>query len=92
MHIISGREEAHDPPLKKGAIGYLTKPVAKQAIDGALTKIETLLQSELKHLLLVEDDHDTQIAVRSLLHKKDIHIAMRRNWLRGPGAAVKHQI
>ncbi len=87
VHIISGREEGTTLPLKKGAIGYLTKPVAKQAIDGALTKIETLLQSELKHLLLVEDDHNTQIAVRSLLHKKDIHIAIA-----GTGSAALEQL
>jgi CheY-like chemotaxis protein len=76
VHIISGREEGNAVPMKKGAIGYLTKPVEKEAIDGALSKIESLLQSEVKQLLLVEDDEKTQIAVRSLLRKKDIQIAV----------------
>jgi CheY-like chemotaxis protein len=83
VHIISGREEGPALPLKKGAIGYLTKPVAREAIDRALSKIEILLHSEIKHLLVVEDDHNTQVAVQSLLGKKDIHITMT-----GTGAAA----
>ena len=74
-------------PLKKGAIGYLTKPVAKEAIDGALSKIESLLQSEVKHLLVVEDDQNTQIAVQSLLDKNDIHITIA-----GTGSAALKEL
>jgi CheY-like chemotaxis protein/signal transduction histidine kinase len=76
VHIISGREEGNTVPLRKGAIGYLTKPVAKEAIDGALIKIESMLQSEVKQVLVVEDDQKTQIAIQSLLRKKDIHITI----------------
>jgi CheY-like chemotaxis protein/signal transduction histidine kinase len=76
VHIISGHEEGNAVPLKKGAMGYLTKPVAKEAIDGALTKIESLLQSEVKQVLVVEDDQKTQIALQSLLRKKDLHITI----------------
>ena len=76
VHIISGREEGNAVPLRKGAIGYLTKPVEKEAIDGALIKIESLLQSEVKRVLVVEDDKKTQVAVQSLLRKKDIHITV----------------
>ncbi len=87
VHIISGREEGTSLSLRKGAIGYLTKPVAMEAIDGALSKIETLLQSEVKHLLLVEDDENTQIAVQSLLQKKDIHITVS-----GTGATALEEL
>ncbi len=79
VHIISGREEGNAVPMRKGAIGYLTKPVPKEAIDGALIKIEGLLQSVVKHLLVVEDDRKTQIAVESLLRKNDIHITVAGN-------------
>ena len=79
VHIISGREEGTTVPMRKGAMGYLTKPVAKEAIDGALIKIESLLQSEVKQLLVVEDDQKTQIAVQSLLRTKDIHITIAGN-------------
>ena len=76
VHIVSGREEGNLSLLRKGAIGYLTKPVEKEAIDGALIKIENLLQSEIKQILVVEDDEKTQIAVQSLLEKRDIHITV----------------
>jgi CheY-like chemotaxis protein/signal transduction histidine kinase len=79
VHIISGREEGSAVPMRKGAVGYLTKPVAKEAIDGAFIRIESLLQSEIKQLLVVEDDQKTQIAVQSLLRKKDIHITVAGN-------------
>ena len=76
VHIISGREESSTAPLRKGAIGYLIKPVEKEEIDGALIKIEGLLQSEVKQVLVVEDDEKTQMAIQGLLRKKDIHITI----------------
>ncbi len=87
VHIISGREGTEMiVPLRKGAIGYLTKPVEKEAIDTAFTRIEALLHSEVKHVLVVEDDKTTQVAIQGLLKKKDIHIT-----LAGTGnAGLKH--
>jgi len=77
VHIISGREESQNVlPLRKGAIGYLTKPVEKEAIDGVFSKIEHMLQSEVKQVLVVEDDKKNQVAIQSLLKKKDIHITL----------------
>ena len=87
VHIISGREEVGLAPLRKGAIGYLTKPVERDAIDDALMKIENLLQSEIKQVLVVEDDVKTQVAVQSLLRKKDIHITIASH-----GAAALKQL
>jgi CheY-like chemotaxis protein/signal transduction histidine kinase len=75
VHIISGREDVETIlPLRKGAIGYLTKPAEKEAIDGAFTRIESLLQSEVRQVLVVEDDRQTQVAIQALLKKKDLHI------------------
>lgn len=87
VHIISGREGTGTVvPLGKGAIGYLTKPVEQEAIDGVFTKIENLLRSEVKQVLVVEDDKNTQIAIQGLLKKKDTHIT-----LAGTGhAGLKH--
>lgn len=77
VHIISGREENNDVlPMRKGAIGYLTKPVGEEEIYGAFTKIEELLQSKVKQVLVVEDDKKTQVAVQNLLMKKDINITI----------------
>ncbi len=76
VHIISGREQGNVMPLRKGAIGYLTKPVAVEAIDGVFTKIEDLLRSGVKQVLVVEDDKKTQIAIEALLKKKDIQLTI----------------
>lgn len=88
VHIISGREEGNIMPLRKGAIGYLMKPVEKEAIDGVFTKIENLLDAEIKKVLVVEDDKKTQIAIQGLLKKKDIQITIA-----GTGnEALKHML
>ncbi len=76
VHIISGREDGNVIPLRKGAIGYLAKPVALEAIDGAFVRIEHLLKSEVKQVLVVEDDKKTQVAIQALLKKKDIQLTV----------------
>ncbi len=77
VHIITGRaEDSNVTSLRKGAIGYLTKPVEQEGIDGAFGKIEALLQSEMKQILVVEDDRRNQVAIQNLLKKKDISITL----------------
>jgi CheY-like chemotaxis protein/signal transduction histidine kinase len=77
VHIITGRDpENNVVSLRKGAIGYLTKPVAKEGIEEAFTRIEKMLQSEMKQVLVVEDDKKSQVAIQSLLKQKNIHITV----------------
>ncbi len=87
VHIITGVTETDTVvPLKKGAIGYMTKPVRKEDIDGAFARIEGILSSEIKKVLVVEDDKKTQAAIQSLLKQKNIEIVVS-----GTGsAALKH--
>jgi CheY-like chemotaxis protein/signal transduction histidine kinase len=75
VHIVTGNGGANVLPMRKGAIGYLTKPVSEEDINNAFLKIEKLLQSEIKRILVVEDDKKTQSAIRNLLKKKDVEIA-----------------
>ncbi|MEO8723005.1 MAG: response regulator [Sphingobium sp.] len=76
VHIISGREDGNVIPLRKGAIGYLVKPAPIEAIEGAFVRIEHLLQSDVKQVLVVEDDKKTQIAIQVLLKKKEIQLTL----------------
>ncbi len=77
VHIISANDETESAtPLRKGAIGYLTKPVDKAGVDGVFAKIEALLQSDLKQVLIVEDDEKNQIAIQKLLRKKDLQLTV----------------
>ncbi|NRF89458.1 response regulator [Paenibacillus frigoriresistens] len=74
VHIISGRDKSSDS-LKRGAIGYLSKPIQAEDIDVVFNKIEHKLQERIQQVLVVEDDLNNQKAIHELLkHKKvDIH-------------------
>ena len=88
VHIITGVGGSDTVvPLKKGAIGYLTKPVAKEDIDGVFGRIEGMLRSELKRVLVVEDDRTTQTAIQTLLKQKNIELVVA-----GTGASALAQL
>jgi CheY-like chemotaxis protein/signal transduction histidine kinase len=75
VHIITGLEKINAiAPLRKGAIGCLIKPAKTEDIDGVFKKIEDVLQSEIKRILVVEDDKKSQAAIQKLLKKKDVEI------------------
>jgi CheY-like chemotaxis protein len=75
VHIISGRD-AGDliVPMRKGAIGFLSKPVSSTDIDGAFSRIDDILDAGAKKILVIEDDRKSRTAIQSLLKKKDIEI------------------
>ncbi len=66
VHVIS----ANDRPLnalKMGAIGYMTKPVSMDELNGAYARIERKIDSSVRSILLIEDDPAQAAAVRELL-------------------------
>jgi CheY-like chemotaxis protein len=73
VHIVSGRD-AVNASLKKGAIGYLTKPVRTEDIESMFARIEGKWDEGIKHVLVVEDDRSNQTAIRELLKHKNIEI------------------
>ena len=87
VHIITGRSDLGTlVPLKKGAIGYLTKPAELEDLDGVFTRIEGLLHAGVKKVLVVEDDPKTQTAIQTLLKQKTIELTMTASG----EAALKH--
>jgi CheY-like chemotaxis protein len=77
VHIISANDETRNGvPMHRGAIGHLTKPVGREAIDGALSKIENLLQSGVKQVLVVEDNKKNQVDIHNLLKNKGVLITV----------------
>jgi CheY-like chemotaxis protein len=78
VHVISGVEDLEAQTLKKGAMGYLVKPVERSDLDSVFTRIESLLLSGVKKVLVVEDDEKTQIAVQSLLKQENVEIIAAR--------------
>ncbi len=71
VHIIS-IEEASAEAGKKGAIGFLTKPVDRDQLKGVFTKIEDLIERSIKNLLIVEDNNVARDHVAKLIGNGDI--------------------
>jgi CheY-like chemotaxis protein/signal transduction histidine kinase len=74
VHIISADDEALDA-YRKGAMGYLTKPVSQEQLEQAFQNIEGLISREIKTLLLVEDDAALRRSITKLLNGSDVQIS-----------------
>jgi len=73
VHIISAEEVSLDA-LKKGAVGFLTKPAEKEALDAAFRKLESFIEKNIKDLLVVEDDENLRKSIRKLIGNGDVKI------------------
>ncbi len=73
VHVISASDFDMDL-LRKGAIGYLTKPVTKDQLNEVFEKIESLLSKPLKRLLIVEDEKITRKSLEKLLKDNSLEI------------------
>ncbi len=73
VHIMSARD-ARTTSLQAGALDFLKKPATEEGINESLQKIEQILASDLKKLLVVEDDDANRKAIIKLLENKQIEI------------------
>ncbi|MBF0509569.1 MAG: response regulator [Deltaproteobacteria bacterium] len=73
VHIISAAETSLDA-FKRGAIGFLTKPVQQEQLEEAFGKIEEVLDKKIKDLLIVEDDETFRRAIVDLVGEEDVKI------------------
>lgn len=71
VHIMSAFDESYEG-LKKGAVGYLTKPVSIEGLRSALGRIEHVLDNPVKELLVVEDDRELRNNILKLMDTQDI--------------------
>ncbi|MDM8536047.1 response regulator [Desulfobacterales bacterium HSG17] len=74
VHIISAGDMTAEP-MKKGAVGYLTKPAGPDEIRDVLSGLETRLNRTLKELLIIEDDPGSRKGIINLLKNKDVRIS-----------------
>ena len=74
VHIISAGEEVLEA-YRKGAIGYLTKPVDQAGLAESFQKIEQFIAKEIKSLLVVEDDVHARHSITKLLGGSDVQIS-----------------
>ncbi len=73
VHILSASEETTDL-YKRGALGFLSKPVSPDGLEHVFTKIGEFLSRDIKSLLLIEDDQNLRHSVRQLLGGRDVKI------------------
>ncbi|MEM7292384.1 MAG: response regulator [Pseudomonadota bacterium] len=73
VHILSGREN-HDAAACRNAIGVLSKPVSREALSGAIARIEEITTDGVRELLVVEDDSNTQRVIKRLMGSKRVNI------------------
>lgn len=74
VHMMSAYDETIDA-YKKGAIGYLTKPVNPDDLEKAFGKITHFTNRKMKDLLLVEDDMNLRKSIKSIIGEKDVQIS-----------------
>ena len=73
VHFISATDEA-TRGLEHGAVGFLTKPVSRAAIDSAFKRLLHFAEGHQRHLLIVDDEADSRTAVRTMLAADDVLI------------------
>ncbi|MBK5215127.1 MAG: response regulator, partial [Flavobacteriaceae bacterium] len=71
IHIMSVDDSTIEA-FKKGAVGYLTKPVNKEELDGALDMLEKVSSKRIKDLLLIEDDKNLRNSIIKLIGNGDV--------------------
>ncbi|MFO0675264.1 MAG: response regulator [Polyangiaceae bacterium] len=72
IHVISATDHSRIA-LSMGAVGYIVKPAAREAIAEAIAKLKDGFV-RVRHLLVVEDDAVQREAVTKLLASEDVRI------------------
>ena len=71
VHVVSANDYA-ETALAMGAVGYMLKPVKREALADALKQLETHLAQRLRRVLIVEDDARQRDALSKLLGSADV--------------------
>jgi tubulin-specific chaperone A len=72
VHFITASEKRVEA-LGMGAIGFLTKPVNMEMLEGAFNKIENTISKNIRKLMIVKDDDERQgNNIKDLIDANDI--------------------
>ena len=71
IHVVSADDHSQTA-LSLGAIGYVMKPVAREALADVLRSLEEKLTRTVRRVLIVEDDVVQREAVSKLLESRDV--------------------
>ncbi len=73
VHIMSVEEETIQA-YQKGAIGFLSKPVAREGLDEVFRKLEAMFSKRIKDLLVVEDNEILRKSIVKLIGNGDVEV------------------
>ncbi len=71
VNVISA-DSQEQRGFRQGAIGYLEKPVTKEALNEAMNAIKDFIERPAKKLLIVEDDEVQRNAIIELIGNSDV--------------------
>lgn len=71
VHVVSVDERTLDP-IRQGAVEYLMKPIEKEDLDRAFSRIEDFVNRKMKNLLIIEDDRTSRVAIKKLIGNGDV--------------------
>jgi len=75
VHIISV-EEAREAGLKRGAFGFLQKPVSKEALEESLVRLREFIQRPQRKLLVAEDQVEERQRIVDMIAHDDVCITV----------------
>jgi signal transduction histidine kinase/CheY-like chemotaxis protein len=73
VHVVSGTGLSREA-LSMGAVGYLEKPVTREALASALQDIETRVSRRIRRLLILEGDDRQRESLTKLMSATDVEI------------------
>ena len=73
VHMISALDY-HQNALRRGALGYLTKPVTIEKIRAAISRIESFISEKVRKVLIIEDDARQSEAISALISGSDVKV------------------
>jgi signal transduction histidine kinase/CheY-like chemotaxis protein len=91
VHVISV-EEAATESLRKGAIAHAIKPLSRQALEQAFTRIEETATQQTRRVLIVEDDEAVRCKVKQLIGNGDVQVDEAGRRRAGPCGVAPHAL
>ena len=70
VHFLTATDDA-ERGRELGAVGFLTKPVTREAINQAFERLMHFAKGRTRHLLVVDDDREARGSVRDLMSLDD---------------------
>ena len=71
VHVVSAGDHAQTA-LSLGAVGYMLKPVKREALAETLKNLESRLEQRMRRVLIVEDDAVQRDSMQKLLGSQEV--------------------